>query len=166
KEHARIRLRRDGTLEVYVGATSSGQGHETVFAHVCADELQIPVDRIRVICASTDELEESLGTWHSRSAVMAGNAERTVPLDLLERLRSIAGDYFGQPNGSLEFRDGCFCRSDTNASASLAVLAHFAAEKDQTIDVPCHFEYTGAKPFSYGTHPAHVAVAPRPGQAL
>ena len=57
---------------MYVGATSSGQGHETVFAQVCADELQILHDRIRVICASTDELEEGFGTWHSRSAVMSG----------------------------------------------------------------------------------------------
>jgi carbon-monoxide dehydrogenase large subunit len=97
---------------------------------------------------------------------MAGNAVRTVALAFLERLRSIAVDYFGQSNVSLEFRDGCFCRSDTNANASLAALAHFAAEKDQTIDVPGHFEYTGAKPFSYGTHTAHVAVDPRTGQVL
>jgi carbon-monoxide dehydrogenase large subunit len=166
KEHARIRLRLDGTLDVYVGATSSGQGHETVFAQVCADELQIPLDRIRIICASTDELEESLGTWHSRSAVMAGNAVRTTALAFLERLRAIALDYFGQPNVTLELREGSFCRSDTNASASLAALAHFAAEKDQTVDVPGHFEYTGAKPFSYGTHAAHVAVDPRTGQVL
>ena len=166
KEHARIRLRLDGTLDVYVGATSSGQGHETVFAQVCADELQIPLDRIRIICASTDELEESLGTWHSRSAVMAGNAVRTTALVFLERLRAIALDYFGQPNVTLELREGSFCRSDTNASASLAALAHFAAEKDQTVDVPGHFEYTGAKPFSYGTHAAHVAVDPRTGQVL
>jgi aerobic carbon-monoxide dehydrogenase large subunit len=166
KEHARIRLRLDGTLDVYVGATSSGQGHETVFGQVCADELQIPLDRIRIICASTDELEESLGTWHSRSAVMAGNAVRTTALVFLERLRAIALDYFGQPNVTLELREGSFCRSDTNASASLAALAHFAAEKDQTVDVPGHFEYTGAKPFSYGTHAAHVAVDPRTGQVL
>ena len=39
KEHARIRLRLDGALDVYVGSTSSGQGHETVFAQVCADAL-------------------------------------------------------------------------------------------------------------------------------
>ena len=74
KEQARIRLDRNGTLDVFVGSTSSGQGHETVFAQVCADALHLPLDRIRIICASTDELEEGFGTWHSRSAVMSGNA--------------------------------------------------------------------------------------------
>ena len=42
KEKARIRLASNGMLDVYVGSTSSGQGHETVFAQVCADALQMP----------------------------------------------------------------------------------------------------------------------------
>ena len=112
KEHARIKLRPDGILDVYVGAAGSGQGHETVFAQVCADELKIPLDQIRIVCASTDELEEGLGTYHSRSAVMAGNAVRVTALAFLERLRATAVSYFGQPNAALEFRDGCFWRSD------------------------------------------------------
>jgi carbon-monoxide dehydrogenase large subunit len=95
KEHARVRMMQDGSLEVYVGSTSSGQGHETVFAQVCADVLGLPLDSIRVICASTDELEEGLGTWHSRSAVMAGNAVRETALKFLERLHGVASDYFG-----------------------------------------------------------------------
>src|SRR4029077_11257486 len=94
KEHARIELLLDGSLVVYVGATSSGQGHETVFAQVCADELQILHDRIRVVCASTDELEEGFGTWHSRSAVMSVNSVRTTAHALVDRLRSVASDYF------------------------------------------------------------------------
>jgi carbon-monoxide dehydrogenase large subunit len=69
KEKARIRLAQDGTLDVYVGSASSGQSHETVFAQVCADALQLPLDNIRVTCASTNELEEGFGTFHSRSAV-------------------------------------------------------------------------------------------------
>jgi aerobic carbon-monoxide dehydrogenase large subunit len=166
KEHARIKLRPNGALDVYVGAASSGQGHETVFAQVCADELQIPLDQIRIICASTDELEQGLGTYHSRSAVMAGNAVWVTALAFIERLRVIAVDYFGQPNVALEFRDGRFWRKAGEAGISLEALARFAANKGLVIDVPAHFEYTGAKPFSFGTHAAHVAVDPRTGQVL
>ena len=108
KEKARIRLASNGMLEVYVGATSSGQGHETVFAQVCADELQILHDRIRVICASTDELEEGFGTWHSRSAVMSGNAVRTTAHAFVDRLRSVASDYFGRPNVAIDWQGGAF----------------------------------------------------------
>jgi carbon-monoxide dehydrogenase large subunit len=48
----------------------------------------------------------------------------------------------------------------------LPALARFVAERGEVIDVPGHFEYTGAKPFSYGTHAAHVAVDPRTGKIV
>lgn len=164
KEKARIRLASNGMLDVYVGATSSGQGHETVFAQVCADELQILHDRIRVICASTDELEEGFGTWHSRSAVMSGNAVRTTAHAFVDRLRSVASDYFGRPNVAIDWQGGLFHRSDTDARVDLATLAAFSAARGETVDVTGTFDYTGAKPFSYGTHAAHVAVDPRTGR--
>jgi carbon-monoxide dehydrogenase large subunit len=164
KELARIRVAPDGTLETYVGSTSSGQGHETVFAQVCADALQIPIDRIRVICASTDELEDGLGTWHSRSAVMAGNAVRTTAEALVNQLRPLASDYFGRPNVAVEWRDGRFHRSDTDATVDIGALTTFAAKRGEAIDVTGTFAYTGMKPFSYGTHAAHVAVDARTGR--
>jgi carbon-monoxide dehydrogenase large subunit len=164
KEKARIRLASNGMLDVYVGATSSGQGHETVFAQVCADELQILHDRIRIICASTDELEEGFGTWHSRSAVMSGNAVRTTARAFVDRLRSVASDYFGRPNVAIDWQGGVFHRSDTEARVDLATLAVFSAARGEIVDVTGTFDYTGAKPFSYGTHAAHVAVDPRTGR--
>ncbi len=166
KEYARIRLGLDGALEVYVGATSAGQGHETVFAQVCADALQLPIAGIRIICASTDELEQSLGTWHSRSAVMAGNAVRTTAEAFIERLKSVAAEYFGRPNVAVEWRDGRFWHSTTEASVTMAALARFADDRGEIVDVPGVFHYTGAKPFSYGTHAAHVAVDPRIGHVM
>jgi aerobic carbon-monoxide dehydrogenase large subunit len=164
REKARIRLAPGGMLEVYVGSTSSGQGHETVFAQVCADALQIALDGVRIICASTDELEEGFGTWHSRSAVMSGNAVRTTAHAFVDQLRSLASDYFGRPNVAVDWRGGRFHRSDTDASVDLPTLAAFAAERGETIDVTGTFEHVGMKPFSYGTHAAHVAVDPRTGR--
>ncbi len=163
KEKARIRLGRNGILDVFVGSTSSGQGHETVFAQVCADALHLSLDRIRIICASTDELEEGFGTWHSRSAVMSGNAVRTTAQAFIDRLKSTASEYFGRPNVELEWRDGHIHRSDTDASVNLEALATFATDRGEVVDVTATFDYTGAKPFSYGTHAAHVAVDPRTG---
>ena len=163
KEHARIRLGPDGALDVYVGSTSSGQGHETVFAQVCADVLGLPLDVVRVICASTDDLEDGGGTWHSRSAVMAGNAVRTTAEAFIERIKSVASEYFGRPNVAMEWRDGRCWRRDSEASVTPAALARFAAERGEAIDVPGVFNYAGKKPFSYGTHAAHVAVDPRTG---
>jgi carbon-monoxide dehydrogenase large subunit len=159
-----MHLAADGMLDVYVGATSSGQGHETVFAQVCAETLELPFDRIRIVCASTDELKEGFGTWHSRSAVMSGNAVRETARSFVERLRSVAADYLGRPNVELVWKDGGFHRSDAQANLTMATLAGFAASRGEVIDVTGVFEYTGQKPFSYGTHAAHVAVDPRTGR--
>jgi carbon-monoxide dehydrogenase large subunit len=158
KENARIYLAPDGRLDVYVGSASSGQGHETVLAQVCADALGVPFDEIRVVCASTDELSEGFGTWHSRSAVMAGNAVLNAAQAFIEQARIVATDYFGRPNAEIAWADGKFSRADAQADVTLQGLAQFLAGRGERIDVTATFEHVGRKPFSYGTHAAHVAI--------
>ncbi len=75
----------------------------------------------------------------------------------------MASDYFGRPNVAIDWRGGRCWRRDSEASVTLSALARFAADRGETIDVPGVFNYSGAKPFSYGTHAAHVAVDPRTG---
>ena len=163
KENARMRLAPDGTLDVYVGSASSGQGHETVLAQVCADTLGVGLDQIRITCASTDELADGFGTWHSRTAVMAGNAVLKTARDFIEQARTLASDYLGRPNVEIAWSNGVFSRSDAQSAVTLRELAGFAAGRGETIDVAATFEHAGTKPFSYGTHAAHVAVDPRTG---
>ena len=163
KENARIRLAADGTLDVYVGSASSGQGHETVLAQICADTLGLPLDQIRITCASTDQLSEGFGTWHSRSAVMSGNAVVNAAHAFVEQARAVASDYLGRPNVEIGWQAGRFRRSDANADVTLQALAAFAARCNESIDVSAAFEHKGRKPFSYGTNAAHVAVDPRTG---
>jgi aerobic carbon-monoxide dehydrogenase large subunit len=163
-EHARLCLAEDGRIDVFVGSTSTGQGHETVFAQLCADALEVTMEDVRVTCASTDQLIDSMGTYHSRSAVMAGNAVLVAAGAFRERLLALAGAYFGRPNDPVAWRDGAFHRSGLPATVSLAELARFAAGRGETVDVTDRFHYTGLKPFSYGTHAAHVALDPRTGR--
>ena len=163
REQARIRLSPDGTLDVFVGSTGSGQGHETVFAQVCADALQLPMDVIRVTCASTDQLEAGVGSFHSRSAVMAGNAVRLAAQTFIERLRPVAIDYLGRPNVELTWEYGAFRVADGVSKVTVAALASHLAKGGETIDVTETFVSVDNKPFSYGTNAAHVAVDPRTG---
>src|SRR5690242_6735200 len=157
KENARIRLAPDGTLDVYVGSASSGQGHETVLGQICADALGIPLDQIRIVCASTDELDEGFGTWHSRTAVMAGNAVLKGAKSFLEQARTVATDYFGRPNAEITWVDGKFSRADAQSDVALEALARYLAGRNERLDVAATFEHVGRKPFSYGTNAAHVA---------
>jgi carbon-monoxide dehydrogenase large subunit len=166
REQARIRLSADGTLDVFVGSASSGQGHETVFAQVCADTLQLPMDDIRVTCASTDQLEAGAGSFHSRSAVMAGNAVRLAARTFMERLRGVAIDYLGRPNVQLSWEHGAFSQAETRAKVTISAISRYLAARGETIDVTETFVNADNKPFSYGTNAAHVAVDPRSGHVM
>jgi aerobic carbon-monoxide dehydrogenase large subunit len=163
-EQARIRLAEDGTLDLFVGATNSGQGHETVFSQVCADVLGLPLEKIRVKCASTDELEAGVGSFHSRSAVMSGNAVYQTAQTFLESLRAAAIEYLGRPNAELSWNDRTFSQEGSDVKVTLDVLASYLAAKGQIIDITDTFVNETRKPFSYGTNAAHVAVDPRTGR--
>ena len=73
-EGARVELRADGRVGVRTGACSQGQGHQTVFAQVCADALGIDAALVDVVGGDTEGLDKGWGTVASRSAVVAGNA--------------------------------------------------------------------------------------------
>jgi len=163
-EQARIKLAEDGMLDLFVGATNSGQGHETVFAQVCADVLGLPMEQIRVRCASTDELEAGVGSFHSRSAVMSGNAVRQVAQSFLGSLQAAAMEYFGRPNEELMWNGCTFSLKGSDAKVTLDALASHMAAKGEDIDVTDTFVNETRKPFSYGTNAAYVAVDARTGR--
>ena len=73
-EGATIRLDASGKVIVATGACSQGQGHETVYAQIAADALGVDLDDITVIGGDTDAIPFGIGTFASRSTVLAGNA--------------------------------------------------------------------------------------------
>src|SRR6202020_2845125 len=73
-EQATARMTPDGGLELRVGVHSHGQGLETTLAQVAVDVLGIDIDRIQVIHGDTGVTPYSVGTFASRSMVMAGGA--------------------------------------------------------------------------------------------
>ena len=77
-ETARVRLRSDGKLEVSTGTGPSGQAHKTVFAQIAADVARVDMSEIVVITADTDMVPQGLGSFASRSAVVAGSAVRNA----------------------------------------------------------------------------------------
>jgi carbon-monoxide dehydrogenase large subunit len=83
-ETARMRLRSDGGFEVTAGAASAGQGHETVFAQVAADALGVPLGQVRYRPADTERLPDGVGTFASRSAILAGSAVHQAAGELID----------------------------------------------------------------------------------
>jgi aerobic carbon-monoxide dehydrogenase large subunit len=73
-EGATVRLDASGKVVVATGACSQGQGHETVYAQIAADALGVDLADITVIGGDTDAIPFGIGTFASRSTVLAGNA--------------------------------------------------------------------------------------------
>ncbi len=73
-EGAHVHVETNGRVMVATGLTSQGQGHETVFAQIVADELGVDVDDVFVTTGDTRRFPYAVGTYASRAAVMSGNA--------------------------------------------------------------------------------------------
>jgi aerobic carbon-monoxide dehydrogenase large subunit len=91
KENAKLVIEADGSIAVFVGSSSVGQGVETVFSQIAADALEVPMERIKkVYKGSTDYLAEGFGSFSSRSIVMGGNAIVNAANSLRDLIRTAA----------------------------------------------------------------------------
>ena len=77
---------------VVTGSSPHGQGLETAFSMLAADELGVPLDRIRVVCGDTDAVERGAGTMGSRSLQLGGSAVRGAAVEVVEKARRVAAD--------------------------------------------------------------------------
>jgi carbon-monoxide dehydrogenase large subunit len=84
-------VERTGEITVLTGSSSHGQGHETVFAQIAAEKMRVSMEHIAIRHGDTLAIQQGVGTFGSRSAVMGGGA-LSVALDrVLEKARRIAG---------------------------------------------------------------------------
>ena len=89
---ARWRVERTGEITVLTGASSHGQGHETVFAQVVAEKLGVSMDRVVVRHGDTNAIQQGTGTFGSRSAVMGGGALGLATERLVNKAKAIAAN--------------------------------------------------------------------------
>jgi carbon-monoxide dehydrogenase large subunit len=85
-DKALISMAADGSVEVVTGAASIGQGIETVMAQICAEVLQVPLERISVVHGRTDRIDYGMGAFASRVTVMTGCAVKAAAEALKEKL--------------------------------------------------------------------------------
>lgn len=87
-ETARLRVEADGSVVLYTGSSSHGQGHETVFAQIVAEELGLEPAAIEVRSGDSFEIPEGVGTFASRSVTVGGSAAILAARELKERLEA------------------------------------------------------------------------------
>ncbi|HLJ82058.1 MAG TPA: molybdopterin cofactor-binding domain-containing protein, partial [Ktedonobacterales bacterium] len=89
-DSAEIRVHPTGSAIVRIGVQTQGQGHETTFAQIVAEELGLPVDNIAVEHGDTDTAPYGLGTYASRSTPTAGAATAVAARKIREKAKRIA----------------------------------------------------------------------------
>ena len=107
-ETGRVRLTSTGHFEVASGAASAGQAHETSFAQVAADALCADLAHVHVRQADTDLTEHGIGTFASRSAVLAGSAIRNAAHQVRSLATDRAAKLLGVPRDAVELAEGVF----------------------------------------------------------
>jgi carbon-monoxide dehydrogenase large subunit len=123
-EHASIRMLPTGKVEVVTGSSPHGQGHETAWSQIVADQLGVPFEDIRVLHGDTQVAPRGLDTYGSRSLSVGGMALVHACDRVIDKARVIASALLEAPPDELEFSHGVFrSRSGTGASKSIQEIA-------------------------------------------
>ena len=112
-----------GKVYVTTGLTSQGQGHETVFAQIAADQVGCDVKDVIFVEGDTQAHEWGVATFASRAAVVSGNAIHKAAVKARARIIAAAANMLETDEDSIELRDGRAWIVDGNRSVSLAEIA-------------------------------------------
>ena len=112
-----------GKVYVTTGLTSQGQGHETVFAQIAADQVGCDVKDVIFVEGDTQAHEWGVATFASRAAVVSGNAIHKAAVKARRRIVEAAANMLETDEDSIELRDGRAWIVDGNRSVSLAEIA-------------------------------------------
>jgi aerobic carbon-monoxide dehydrogenase large subunit len=107
-ESGKVRVHPTGSVTVYTGSHSHGQGHETTFAQLVADQLQIPMDQVEVVHGDTAAIPFGMGTYGSRSASVGGTALLMSVDKVKEKGKKIAAHLLEASPSDIEYTGGQF----------------------------------------------------------
>ena len=107
---ATLRVHPTGKAQLAISVQTQGQGHETTFAQIVAEELGIPPEDIDVIHGDTDTTPYGLGTYGSRSTPVSGAATALVARQVRERARIVASAMLEVAPEDLEWEKGPLVR--------------------------------------------------------
>ncbi len=123
-EGAHVVVETSGKVKVATGLTSQGQGHQTVFAQIVADELGVPMADIEVTTGDTRAFEYAVGTFASRAAVMSGSAVALAARAARAKAIRIAAAALEASPDDLELTEGVVrVKGDPASAISLGTVA-------------------------------------------
>ncbi len=168
-EGAHIRFGDDDTVSVVLATQSQGQGHETSFSQVVSSQLGIPLDSIRICQGDSFDIPRGMGSFASRSMIMAGSAIKVTCDLIIEKGRQLAAHVLEVAVGDIEFSAGMFRAAGTDLAIGVRELAARVRELGKLPDnLPQCLDSNGdfaVKDFHFpnGCHICEIDVEPETG---
>jgi carbon-monoxide dehydrogenase large subunit len=156
RDLVRMSVDANGLVEIVTGVASIGQGVETAMAQICAETLDVPLDRIQVIHGQTNRIEEGFGAFASRVTVMTGSAVKIAAEALRERAIDAAAIMLQCAPHMLRLAGGAVVSNDNGPAVTLAAVAEYLAP-DAGLTGEGLFE-ADHMTYPYGVHFAQVQV--------
>ncbi|MCL2427751.1 MAG: xanthine dehydrogenase family protein molybdopterin-binding subunit [Alphaproteobacteria bacterium] len=122
-EVANVRIHPTGSVTVFTGTHSHGQGHETTFAQLVADQLGVPLSQVEVVHGDTAKIPFGMGTYGSRSLAVGGTAMVKAMDKIIAKGKRIAAHLLEASPEDIEFKDGTFTVAGTDRSKALAEIS-------------------------------------------
>jgi carbon-monoxide dehydrogenase large subunit len=170
-ESAQVRVTPTGKITVFTGSHSHGQGHETTFAQLAADQLQVPFEDVEVVHGDTAAIPFGMGTYGSRSAAVGGAAIHSAIEKIKDKGKKIAAHLLEASEADIEYHEGKFgVRGSPGRSKTfgeVALMAYLAHNRPTGLEPgleatsfwdPSNFV------FPFGTHIAVVEVSAKTGK--
>jgi carbon-monoxide dehydrogenase large subunit len=169
-ESGQVRVHPAGAVTVFTGSHSHGQGHETTFAQLVADELGIPMEQVEIVHGDTAQIPFGMGTYGSRSACVGGSAIFRCLEKIKDKGRKIAAHLLEAGEQDLVFEDGKWSVKGSPGKAKtwgeVALMAYLAHNIPQGMEPGLEatsFYDPSNFTFPFGAHVAVVDVDPETG---
>ncbi|QRM54774.1 xanthine dehydrogenase family protein molybdopterin-binding subunit [Sinorhizobium sp. BG8] len=160
-EPAKLQLNEDGTITLFIGTQTNGQGHATAYSQFIADKIGIDFDRIVVRQGDTADLARGGGTGGSRSIPLGGVSVASASEGLSEKMKRIAGDELEAAVEDIELVAGEARVVGTDQSLSFERIAKAAKAADDLVAI-ADVEQDEAT-YPNGTHIVEVEIDPETG---
>ncbi|HMO07848.1 MAG TPA: xanthine dehydrogenase family protein molybdopterin-binding subunit [Paracoccaceae bacterium] len=115
-ESATVRVNATGSISVFTGSHSHGQGHETTFAQVVAEMIGIDAGQVEIVHGDTSNTPMGMGTYGSRSLAVGGSALVKATGKIITKAKKIAAHLLEAAEGDIELKDGKFTVAGTDKS--------------------------------------------------
>src|SRR6476659_2629682 len=126
-EHSQVTIERDGRISATTGASPHGQGNETTFAQMLADQFGVPIEHVTILHGDTAVVKQGIGTFGSRSQAVGGTAIHMAGAKVKTKMAKFAAALLEAHEDDLVFQNGTISvKGSPAAGKSFAEVAAFA----------------------------------------